>query len=316
MKNLTTTTWGSGRSAFTLVELLLVVSIIAVLASLGVGILAQAQNDAAQSATRSRISLIEKILETELENYEVRRSPVSFNNLLAIVNNSSLDDTSSQRSLHVKNLKRMAITDLIRAEMPDGSAIDLGAYPSTILAAYLNEIGITNPNADLDSDGDAEFPPATFQVTRWGDASIDVPADGIAGFADRSELLYRILLDIDLDGVPAVEQVGAQSIGDTDGDGNLEVVDAWGDPIILQWQQENILLDMDDINMNVWETPTEETKAFVGLSKESSAAGVGFADLYQYAKPVLPTQVRPFLTSERLVEIDGVPADYDVDHQF
>ena len=78
------------RRAFTLVELLLVVAVIAVIASLGVGVLAQAQNDAAISATRSRITLIEKILEVELEDYEVVRSPVSFAGIGTLIGASSL----------------------------------------------------------------------------------------------------------------------------------------------------------------------------------------------------------------------------------
>ena len=105
---------GSDRTAFTLVELLLVVSIIAILASLAVGVMAQAQNDAAIAATRSRMTLIEKILEIELENYEVRRSPVSFAGIGGLIGASTL--TPGNTLLHAKNLKRMIIADLIRAE--------------------------------------------------------------------------------------------------------------------------------------------------------------------------------------------------------
>ena len=122
-------------------ELLLVITIIAIIASLGVGVMAQAQDDARAAATRSRISLIQEILEIELENYEVRRSPISIVDTIALVRMSGLTDgASGNRDLmHVKNLKRMLMADLIRAEIPDGSITggDPGAFPSTILLNYL-----------------------------------------------------------------------------------------------------------------------------------------------------------------------------------
>ena len=275
MKNLTTTTRGTRRAAFTLVELLLVVSIIAVLASLGVGVLAQAQNDAAISATRSRISLIEKILETELENYEVRRSPFSLSEL----RNASADLTE------LKDLKRRVIADLIRAEMPDGSAAMPRAFPTPLLTPLLT--GTSLPSVDLAS------------VRKWADATDwPQPGDGFLGAVKRSEMLYEILLNLEIDGTSAVEQIGSQAIGDSDGNGKLEIVDAWREPIFLQWQQE-------DLDSN------EDPKLMVGLSEESTAVANG-----DYNKPVLPYQIRPFLTSRRLFEIDGYPVDYDTTRNF
>ena len=239
----------SRRSAFTLVELLLVISIIAILASLGVGVMAQAQNDAAVSATRSRISVIRKILEIELEDYEVRRSPVNFAGVGALIAASSLDNVGNNKTLlHAKILKRMIIADLIRAEMPDGSRPDdellnISQFPSETLLDYLDQIGISRaaalsvfPIRNYNA-GTGNFDSTLPLVRDWqswsaygtrdpGDFSI---LDGIDDeAADKSELLYQILLNIDVDGVPAVDQLGSQAIGDTDGDGAQEVIDAWG----------------------------------------------------------------------------------------
>ena len=305
------------RSAFTLVELLLVIAIIAILASLGVGVMAQAQNDAAIAATRSRISIIEKILEIELENYEVRRSPVSFNNIGALIGASSLDNPGGNKTLlHAKNLKRMIIADLIRAELPDGSVsgLVLGQFPSGTLTTYLAQIGITDPFADLDGDGDSEFPSTPYSVAKW--ASWNIPTDSARGdgidegAADKAEIFYEVLLDIDVDGVPAIEQLGSQAVGDSDGDGFPEVVDAWGEPLYLQWQQEAMTpVDPLPNNNNVWNAGT----GMVGLSKEH--ADLAFPPA-AYSVPVLPTQIRPFIVSERLLKIDGLPADYLTDHAF
>ena len=333
----------SWRQAFTLVELLLVVSIIAVIASLGVGVMAQAQNDAAIAATRSRMSLIQNILEIELEDYEVRRSPIPFDNIGALITASTLDNTGGAKTLlHAKNLKRMFIADLIRAEMPDGSVSGpaFGVYPTGTLRAYLAEIGIPDPHLDLDGDGDLEFPlPAPFPVTRWIErrdssgtlvpyaVAIDSQiGDGIdEAAADKAELLYDILAGIDIDGVPAIEQLGSQAIGDTDGDTFLEVIDAWGEPLYLQWQQELMTLE--------GATPTTP---FVTVNDNEWVSGAGMAGLSlehpdpaftaafppaTYSVPVLPTQIRPFLISERLLKVDGgLPADYlttaPTDHSF
>ena len=338
------------RRAFTLVELLLVVSIIAVIASLSVGVLAQAQNDAAIAATRSRITLIEKILEVELEDYEVRRSPVSFAGISSLIGASTLDNSPTDKTLlHARNLKRMIIADLIRAELPDGSRPDddgrISQFPSDTLLSYLAMVGVGRqaaaslfPTENYDTttgDFDSLLPSVDFWST-WtaydtrsiGDASI---LDGIDDEAsDKSELLYQILLNIDVDGVPAVDQL-AQAIGDTDEDGVLEIVDAWGEPLFLQWQQEWPTLapaptsgpdvGKSPINLNVWDTsapiPPSTAGGMGGLSKEHiDLVGSPNPPQSLYCKPVLPTQIRPFLVSERLIAVDGPPVDYQIGVDF
>ena len=162
-------------------------------------------------------------------------------------------------------------------------------------------------------------------MTGW--IGFDVPADDAArdgfdqGAADKSELLYQVLLNIDIDGVPAVDQLGSRAIGDSDNDGTLEILDAFGEPIYLQWQQEN--LRIDDVAANVWDAAPlpvpDGTGTFIGLSKEHQDETVGFGgptNFWMYSKPVLPTQIRPFLISERLLRIDGVPSDYAPAHLF
>ena len=130
------------------------------------------------------------------------------------------------------------------------------------------------------------------------------PGDGIdTDAANKSEFLYQILLNINVDGVPAIDQIGSQAIGDTDSDGVLEVLDAWGEPLFLQWQQEQLHLptapelmqDAGEINANVWDSEGN----FVGLSREHVAAptvgtagavgtvGYPTENSFLYSKPVL-----------------------------
>ena len=53
---------------------------------------------------------------------------------------------------------------------------------------------------------------------------------------NSSEYLYRILQATDYDGTPAIDFLRGNSIDDTDGDGFLEIVDAWGNPLVFGFQ--------------------------------------------------------------------------------
>ena len=109
---------------------------------------------------------------------------------------------------------------------------------------------------------------------------------------------------IDFDGSSALDALGDSAIGDSDGDGQLEIVDAWGEPIRFLFHQENLtrtnpLLVPSD---GVWgvSSPNLMTEF------ESETAAVPAA-----AKPVRVDQIRPFVTSLRLLEIDQQPEDFD-----
>ena len=114
----------SSRSAFTLIELLLVISIVAVLGTLAVGVIGSAQEDARVAASRARATLIQKAMEVELEDYEVRRSPIPFGTITAmrdvIISGGFWVPDAENLGLHAKNLKRMIVADLIRSEFPSG----------------------------------------------------------------------------------------------------------------------------------------------------------------------------------------------------
>jgi hypothetical protein len=214
----------------------------------------------------------------------------------------------------------MIMADLIRSEMPDGSRVApgtnlnsiMGNFPSPALQAYLvDQCGV---NAGL-VNALSQFQPQS--VNRWNNwaansgwvVEIDSePSDVVdQEAANKSELLYEILQNIDVDGVPAVETLSASSIGDTDGDQILEILDGWGEPMFLEWQQEK--LQIADPEENIWE-PIGGGGFFCGLSCEHFDSAATLLNVSAYAQPVLPTQIRPHLTSEKLKEVDGTPADY------
>lgn len=330
---------------FTLVELLLVVAIIAVLATLSVSVLGSAQNDARVSATRARVSLIQRVLEAELEDYEVRRVP--FGGAIAgLVTDLAPEPplptgpwAAGIRNVHVKNLKRMVVADLIRAEMPNGRSNvpttgappigppeeSLAKFPSDSFRAYVTNLGIdTNTNPSYLFIKNYRF---SGGITRWANWNFDpnVPntVDSVNArsaeqrLADSSELLYAILNQIDFDGSSALDSLGSNAIGDSDGDGQLEIIDAWGEPIVFQFHQVNLeRQNPGPVSDGVWAVldPNLLTEFEVDtrLAADGSFDAASFAAAeISAAKPVRVDQIRPFVTSERLLEIDQQPVDFD-----
>ncbi len=110
------------KKAFTLVELLIVIAIIGVLTAMSLTMLAGASNDAKISATQARISQITSILQLQMEDYEVRRLPISNRVLDAFVgmNRIAIDGGTAPRNdrLQLKYLRRQVLMALIDSEMP------------------------------------------------------------------------------------------------------------------------------------------------------------------------------------------------------
>jgi hypothetical protein len=298
--------------------------IIAILASLGVGLMAQAQNDASVAATRSRITFISGVLETRLEDFEFRRLPVPLTVIGSMVyQKNSLTNREETFLVHAKTLKRMIVADLIRAEMPDGSfsgrmttanrdPVDLiGEFPTPAFRAFLKELNIDHRPL-LPYQYSTEVPAwkrfrATSAQRGWSPVVDSNPHDQIIeDAASRSELLFQILQSIEIDGVPVTDALGSRATGDTNSNGFPEIIDGWGEPIFLQWQA--IRMTSNNPSTSIWKPQENGTDTpFCGLSCEHASSAKEFAN---YITPVLPSQIRPFLTSERLLRIDGVPTDY------
>lgn len=240
---------GGSNSGFTLVELLFVIAIISVLSTLSLGIMLSAQDDAKESATLSRIRQVEAILQIELEEYEVRRLPIRTRDLIP---------GGAGVGVRVRNLRRRIIADIINAELPtllvnqngtpdpnDDSFVipELGVFPT-------NQPSVMQPGDGIERMGfrdwlDDNFPGlasdlegvASSRVTAWSSviAMQDIPNGKI--FDLPGEYLYEALRRINLDGDPAIETLGNQAVGDSDGDGFLEIIDAWGEPLqLIIWQ--------------------------------------------------------------------------------
>ena len=188
------------RTAFTLIELLLVMAIIAVLASLGFSLIGSAERDALETRTQAGIERISDVLNRKLEDFRYRTLPVR------MPVGAPPEDV---QALHLQ-----ALAELLRVEFP---FLLVQVDPS-----------ITFPQNNS-SPVNTVSPPLTRPniVSRY----FQKVEDATAEFQD-AELLYAILsLNFDEFGQPLSAVLREREIGDTDGDGCMEVLDAFGDPL-------------------------------------------------------------------------------------
>jgi len=185
------------RPAFTLAELLVVITIIGMLAALVSGGLIVSRQAARESATKATVAKLHNIITAKYEEYRTRRVPI---------------DTTGMPNLQLAALARLqALRDLMRMEMPERWS-DIQQLPQCVLLANAPSVYLAYRARCLDNSGNL----------------IPTPANAPA------ECLYLIVTIAC--GPDARRQFHASEIGDTDGDRFPEFLDGWGHPIyFLRW---------------------------------------------------------------------------------
>ncbi len=195
---------GTDRPGFTLVELLVVVTIISILAGIVLAALGSAQQSACEAKTKASVAKLHNILMPLYESYRTRRVPI---------------DTSGRAPLDAARIRLDAIRDIMRMEMPDRwydvYDQDRPINPTVVWTPFRYPWGfVSRPALSEAYLGKylARLPTPTYQ---------------------SAECLYMIVTMSD----PEVRaQFAENEVGDVDNDGWPEFIDGWGNPIyFLRW---------------------------------------------------------------------------------
>ncbi len=210
----------AAHRAFTLIEMLLVVAILAILASLGLSVMAGAEERALENRTRAQIERISKVLDRKLEEYAWRVLPIRV--------------ARTTRPEEVRWVRDAAIEELLRVEFPTRQT-DLLDTPPAFPFPFNEKAPPAPPNTTYDW---STFPDPQYLIRIR--TKLRMPADGSSVGPDWSathegaECLYAILALLTLeDGQSALTILRENQYGDTDADGVNEVLDAFGDPMLV-----------------------------------------------------------------------------------
>ena len=192
-----------GRSAFTLIELTIVVLIIGVLVGLSLSVYAAAYQQSRVHRTQAIVAKIDQLITEKYESYRTRPVPIRI--------------PPTYTPIQAAAFRLNAIRELMRMEMPDSQ--------SDFLPYDLNSgTTLTGENAFLPA-----APALTKAYRRRALASWDVNNQS-------AECLYLILAAMRDGDKSALDFFAPSEIGDTDNDGMNEILDAWGTPIhFLRW---------------------------------------------------------------------------------
>lgn len=252
------------RRGFTMIELLVVVSIIAILAAMTLSVIGDSMNQAREVATATTILKINKYLEervaafqrgmkggrlADLAAIEQQNFKRAFGMPVAAVANTELKflrdpvaeilaykrefrQSFPQRFLDIRDFKNDPV-DVISSDLTSGSN------------GVLDVLDILGANPDITLNM-ANHQPDT----------------------ESSELLYYILTGMDVYGSSPVgsDQFTAAEVQDTDGDGLMEFVDNWGRPLrFYRWPTR--LID-PDYTAPPATAPWDEGRAITATERE------------------------------------------------
>ncbi len=237
------------RHGFTLVELLVVISIIGFISGMFLVAFRGASQEASTQKTRTTIQKISEVLNARMDEYI--NFPISLRIASGILPPNVVSwDTSTNGETVVllrERARLLVLRDLIRMEMPDhpddlkyttfwrsiltGQA--LTQYPENLPRGVSTGLGT---NVPLATPGYLVSAPVTSRVKALITRLIDPkqpskPRDKWDELYANEELLFLIVEGSELNGSSAIELFGKSEVADTDNDGLNEFVDAFGKPI-------------------------------------------------------------------------------------
>lgn len=248
--------------AFTLVEVLTVLALIALMGGMVVTAVQGVTQSAREARTKSIIQTIDSVLMQQYEAYKYRALPLDVPDMFRSANYATSPTSGDAEvgfevlSTEAARVRLMMIRDLMRMEMPDRLS-DISSAPALLRAAASPVVvqGATGQVvATRDSLADRRmFPVRWYDSTATFASGIDNVPSKLAAYRDRipsafnftapdalqnqgAECLYMIMATSYVGGTPAIDAIPEPNIGDTDGDGLLEILDGWGQPLgFVRW---------------------------------------------------------------------------------
>jgi prepilin-type N-terminal cleavage/methylation domain-containing protein len=210
-----------GVRGFTLVEMLVTVTIIGILAAATLAVLAAARDTARKAKTRTTIAKLDAIILSRYESYLSRRLPLSQDDMaMMAVQVGWVSATSNMTPFVAARVRLSAIRDLVRLEMPD----------------RWSDV----PNRDGENDA-TKNPTAPLFLYRIDPATKNtlkaIPVSLSERYRQAFNLAYKRTGDLGkCKGYGGAECLYDDEVGDIDGDGLNEFHDAWGRPIrFIRW---------------------------------------------------------------------------------
>jgi len=220
-------------SGFTLVELLITVSIIAIMASMMLFALYGAQETARAQKTKALIAKLDAIIKTKYESYATRRIPIA----------STLPPNPTAAQVFAwRKLRLDALRELMRMELPerwtDIATVDpsTSRIKTTTSPNYGQAVpitpGLTPPSV---AGNTVSTPPFGGYFGKVYTANQANPANPSLEF-QSAECLYLIVMAAAAEDADDKDMFRPTDSADVDGDGFREFVDGWGQPIrFLRW---------------------------------------------------------------------------------
>ncbi|HEX2476434.1 MAG TPA: prepilin-type N-terminal cleavage/methylation domain-containing protein [Lacipirellulaceae bacterium] len=227
-----------GLTGFTLVELLIAITIISILASLILGVASVAGETARHRKTEQMIARLHTLLMEHYDTYKTRRVAVR-QEILKGINDSTA--SAAQKGLLTANARLYALRELILMEVPDRWSdillTDVPDPPTGLTDArypfFQSPIGASPTGrtslADVYLRRYAAIATGTNSLTGQTNTAEEITDN------QGAECLYLVITLATGDG-EARTLFGESTIGDTDGDGAKEFLDGWEHPInFLRW---------------------------------------------------------------------------------
>lgn len=293
------------RSAFTLIEVLVVIVLISILSGMVMTAVRGANLTARQARTRSIIAIVDTVIQEQYESYKYRPLAVEIPALTSVMPAGVLkyevlpNEAARVRLNMIRDLQRMELPDRITDITTDPTA----STPAAVLAALNQPASITaladrvleTPTGferSLDRTQRRVFPVNWFSAAsspnRFASYRRLIRPSWTAEF-QSAECLYMIMATAFVGGAPALEQIPPSNIGDTDGDGMPEVLDGWGRPLgFVRWPVgfEDPELSIDTSMPDDFDPLRADFASIPGVNNDLSTGGVN-----------RPWSIRPLIIS-------------------